>query len=246
MDVSTPWPSSTRPVEIATLPGAAKLTQRSSRGLSASVPGSAGHAGARLAQPRRGFGDRAQNPVMRTAAAKIVVERRGDLCARRRRIAVEQRLGRDQNAAEAIAALARLLFQKCLLQRMRLFRRAEPFDRGDAAAGDRRQAAACRIFPACRRSTPSSSRTVRARSRTGCRTGCSSLRNTSRSGVSSCAATLTARPFTVNAIVSAMAMQLRAQHAGNSSGYRLSYTAMNECSNTATLFIWLAAPPKSG
>src|SRR5580658_8656603 len=83
---------------------------------------------------------------MRAAAAKIVVERRGNLRPRRRRIAVEQRLGRNQNAAQTIAALARLLVQESLLQRMRLFRRAEPFDRCDAAAGDGPELAGAGFF----------------------------------------------------------------------------------------------------
>lgn len=73
---------------------------------------------------------------MRAAAAQIVIERTSNLVARRCRIAVEQRLGRDQDAAETIAALARLLLKKGLLQRMRLVRRAKAFDGRDAAAGD--------------------------------------------------------------------------------------------------------------
>ena len=40
MAVSTPWPNSTRPVKIVTLPGAGKATQRSRLGLSLSGPGS--------------------------------------------------------------------------------------------------------------------------------------------------------------------------------------------------------------
>src|SRR5436309_557381 len=57
---------------------------------------------------------------------------------RRRRVTVEQRLGRDQDAGQAIAALAGLLVEKGLLQRVRPLLRAEPLDRQDAPAGDGR------------------------------------------------------------------------------------------------------------
>ena len=50
---------------------------------------------------------------------------------------VEQRLGTHQDSREAVAALARLLIQKRLLQRMRLHGGAEPFDGCDATSGDR-------------------------------------------------------------------------------------------------------------
>src|SRR5690349_4557376 len=73
---------------------------------------------------------------MGAAAAKIIVKGAGDVGPRRRWAAVEQRLGRHQNAAETIAALAGLLLDKGLLQRMRLVRRAKTFDRGHVAAGD--------------------------------------------------------------------------------------------------------------
>ena len=60
-----------------------------------------------------------------------------DLAAARLGIAVEQRLGRHQDAAQAIAALAGLLVEEGLLQRMRLGRRAQALDRGHRAAGHR-------------------------------------------------------------------------------------------------------------
>src|SRR5438477_12206255 len=82
--------------------------------------------------------DRAQNAVMRPAAAQIVVKRVGDVRPRRRRIAIEQRLGRYQNAAETITALAGLLLEKGLLQRMRVLRGAKSFDCGDSAPGHTR------------------------------------------------------------------------------------------------------------
>ena len=47
---------------------------------------------------------------------------------------LEQCLGRDQDAGEAIAALARLLVDKGLLQRMRPVRRAYALDRHDFLA----------------------------------------------------------------------------------------------------------------
>src|SRR5712671_7672004 len=82
--------------------------------------------------------DRAQDTVMRTAPADVVVERQRDLTARRRRVAVEERLGGDEDAGQAIAALARLLVEKGLLQRMRPLRGAEPLDRQHSLADDGR------------------------------------------------------------------------------------------------------------
>src|SRR5947207_7570295 len=76
---------------------------------------------------------------MRAATADIVVERHGDLAPRRCRVTVEQRLGRNQDAGKAIAALPGLLVEKGLLQRVRVLRRAEALDRQDVFAGDGRQ-----------------------------------------------------------------------------------------------------------
>ena len=88
---------------------------------------------AHRAAPSRTYGggafDGAQDADVAAAAADVVVERVGDLVPRRRRVMVEQRLGRDQDAGQAIAALAGLLVEKGLLQRVRPLRRAEPFDR---------------------------------------------------------------------------------------------------------------------
>src|SRR5690242_20816810 len=83
---------------------------------------------------------------MRPAAAQIIVERAGDFRACWRRIAVEQRLGRDQNPAKTISALAGLLLEKGLLQRMRGLRRAETFDGRHAAAGDACDCAPARFY----------------------------------------------------------------------------------------------------
>src|SRR5271169_6907228 len=73
---------------------------------------------------------------MRSAAADIVVERGGNLRARRREIFVKQRLGRDQDAGETVTALTGLLVDKSLLQRVRALRRAQPLDGDDMLAGD--------------------------------------------------------------------------------------------------------------
>ena len=48
---------------------------------------------------------------------------------------IEQRLGREDDAAQAEAALRRLLVDERLLDRMRTLGRAEPFERGDLGAG---------------------------------------------------------------------------------------------------------------
>src|SRR5262249_12627847 len=94
-----------------------------------------------------GLLDCAQNAVVAAAATDVVVKRAGDLGAGRRRIAVEQRLRRDEDAAQAIAALAGLLVEQRPLQRMRPLGRAEALDGGDPLAGhapDRLGAGFCR------------------------------------------------------------------------------------------------------
>src|SRR6266568_4896102 len=96
------------------------------------VPSSA----ACLPHVRGCFRDRTQNSIMRPAAADVAVERLRDFGPRRRRIAVEQCLRRDEDAAEAIAALAGLLIEESLLQGMRLFGRAETLDGRDRFAGE--------------------------------------------------------------------------------------------------------------
>src|SRR5207244_7145165 len=94
----------------------------------------------------RGALDRAQDARMAATAADIVVERGGDLAARRRRVLVEERLCRDQDAREAIAALTGLLVEKRLLQRVWPLRSAEPLDRQHRLAGDGRQRLAAGFF----------------------------------------------------------------------------------------------------
>jgi hypothetical protein len=74
---------------------------------------------------------------MCAAAAEMPVEGGDDVAAAGRGIAVEQRLGRHDDAAQAIATLPRLLIEEGLLQGMRPGRRAQAFDGGDLAFGHR-------------------------------------------------------------------------------------------------------------
>src|SRR5262245_7052352 len=73
---------------------------------------------------------------MRTASADIVIECMRNFRARRLRILVQQGLRRDQDAGEAISALAGLLIEKGLLQRMRAGGIAKAFDRDDLLSCD--------------------------------------------------------------------------------------------------------------
>ena len=109
--------------------------QRRQGGGSGGAHGAAPAARIRSAATR----DSAQDAGMAAAAANIVVERLGDLTPRRREVVIEQRLRRDQDAGQTIAALARLLVEKGLLQGMRAVGRTQPFDRQDVPAGNRRQ-----------------------------------------------------------------------------------------------------------
>src|SRR5258706_7367970 len=68
---------------------------------------------------------------MRCATAQVPVERRADLFVGRPRMAREQRFGRHHHAVAAIAALASLLLDEGLLQRVQLFHRAQTLDRLD-------------------------------------------------------------------------------------------------------------------
>ena len=170
--VSTPWPSSTRPVSTVTLPGRGEA-RPSGRG---SDWPRAGRAGARSSACSRAhcgcrLFDRAHDAVMRAAAADIAVERLRDLAARRLRVFVEQRLGRDQDARQAIAALAGLLVDESLLQRVRALGAAQALDGGDRFCRRRSTPAWRSISPARRRSAPCSSRIARARSRSACPSG---------------------------------------------------------------------------
>ena len=118
----TPCPISTLPVAMRTVLSGRKAIQRSSRGLSTRLAGSGGafmtgsrcegRAAARsTARRMRWWAPQRQR--CRSSAATMSA-RTG------RRIAVEQGLGRHHDAAQAVAALAGLLVEEGLLQRMRL------------------------------------------------------------------------------------------------------------------------------
>jgi hypothetical protein len=71
------------------------------------------------------------------AAADIRLERASDLVLARMRVPIEQRLGRDQDPAEAVPTLARAFVDECLLQRMEAVSIREALDRRDLFPGDR-------------------------------------------------------------------------------------------------------------
>src|SRR6266545_4724132 len=73
---------------------------------------------------------------MRAAAAEMRVERGRDVGTARPWIAREQRRRRYQDAGEAIAALAGLLVEERLPQRVQRVVRPEPLDGRDGAAGE--------------------------------------------------------------------------------------------------------------
>src|SRR5262249_8609079 len=98
--------------------------------------GWAGSCGGLLAQAACGQGHRGHDPIMRAAAAEVPGQRLGDLGAAWVWIAIQQRLGADQDPGQAIAALTGLQLDECGLQRVRLIRRAEPLDRGDSLADE--------------------------------------------------------------------------------------------------------------
>ena len=171
--VSTPWPISTRPVEIRTVPGSGNRPTGRAAGWrrGAAAARAAVFIGRlRYASPRRRVRRRA-GCDMAAAAADVVVKCPGDFGARRRRVMVEQRLGRDQDAGQAIAALAGLLVEKGLLQRVRPLWRAESLDGDDHPCRPWWRAPCRRISPGCRRPAPCSSRIARGRSRISCRRG---------------------------------------------------------------------------
>jgi hypothetical protein len=66
----------------------------------------------------------------------VAIQRLGDLRAARLRIAVQQRLGADQDARKAVAALPGLQLDERRLQRMRPLRRSQPLDGGHRLARD--------------------------------------------------------------------------------------------------------------
>src|SRR5215211_1766412 len=139
-----PWPISTLPVRTSTTPSVLISTHRSSRLLRAR-PGGSGWvviSPAPLAHRFAGASYRPQDAVVGAAAAEMDVQLGTDLGLRRRRIAGEQRRGAHDDAGQAVAALARLLIDKGLLERMcpRLAAQgfAQALDRGDLAPLRRR------------------------------------------------------------------------------------------------------------
>src|SRR5262245_48008816 len=82
---------------------------------------------------------------MRAAAAQMLVECRDDVGPTRARIAVARRLGGNKNSRETIAALAGLLGEHRLLERMQFLAVRQAFDRGDGLARDGRDLARARV-----------------------------------------------------------------------------------------------------
>src|SRR3989442_6528179 len=78
--------------------------------------------------------DRADDPRMGPAATEVAGERLLDLAFGRIRLAVEERLGGYDHAVDAVAALHGLLLDESFLERVRVVRGAEPFERGELLA----------------------------------------------------------------------------------------------------------------
>src|SRR5258708_35133630 len=76
---------------------------------------------------------------MRTATAKVAVERGPHVFAGGIGVSHQKRGGAHQDAGNAIAALQRLLGDKRALQRMWLLLASQPFDGRDVLVRDRRQ-----------------------------------------------------------------------------------------------------------
>src|SRR6185503_12731579 len=83
-------------------------------------------------RPPRGANDRVQDAIVRSAAAKIASERLLRIGSRHVRLASKEGGAAHHHPAHAVTALRRLLGDERRLQRMRLVRRAEAFDRRDA------------------------------------------------------------------------------------------------------------------
>src|SRR5215472_18319827 len=79
---------------------------------------------------RRGA-DGAKDPHMRSAAAKIALQRGGDLRVARVLLATEQRDRRDDDPVDAVPALDRLLVDESLLDRMQPRQATDPLDGRD-------------------------------------------------------------------------------------------------------------------
>src|SRR5437660_1495392 len=101
--VLMPWPRSTLPLAIVTVPSRSKCTRCVRRRASASGRCvSTGLFTCRLQH-------RLDHAVVRAAAAQVLVERRANLRFARAPVAGKQRRGADRDAAHAVAALRRLL-----------------------------------------------------------------------------------------------------------------------------------------
>src|SRR5499425_2915123 len=66
----------------------------------------------------------------------MIFERAANLRVARFGVAIEQRLGRDDDARDAVSALRRLFLDEGALQRVQVCGGADPLERGDAAAGE--------------------------------------------------------------------------------------------------------------
>src|SRR6188474_893418 len=73
---------------------------------------------------------------MSEAAAQDIRQGLVNLIIRRLRSAIDESFRRQDDAAQTETALRGLLVYECLLNRMRFVRGAQPFERGDIAAGD--------------------------------------------------------------------------------------------------------------
>ena len=91
-----------------------------------------------LSSPLRIPVDRAQHPRVREAPAQHARQRLPDLRLGRLRILIQERLGRQDDAAQAEPALRRLLVDERLLERVRLLGRAEAVERRDLGVSRRR------------------------------------------------------------------------------------------------------------
>src|SRR5439155_531625 len=81
--------------------------------------------------------DRPQHADVREAAAQHARKPLLELRLGGLGLLIEKRLRRQDHAVQAEAALRRLFVDECLLQRMRLLRRPQPFEGRDLRAGDR-------------------------------------------------------------------------------------------------------------
>src|SRR5437868_4707511 len=126
--VLMPWPRSTLPLAIVTVPSRSKCTRCVSRRASASARCES--SGLFMRCPEH----RLHHAVMRAAAAEVLVERRANLGFRRALAGGEQRRRADRDAAHAVAALRRLLGDQRSLHGVQLTLGAKAFHGGDLHA----------------------------------------------------------------------------------------------------------------